>query len=90
MDEYLKNGSGNGIQPEHPFKESFNIRPRNQLHNRVVITTQQRGIHLNTLVSAREILVSIKIAAPGPILSLLLLKPFESDFRSGDSFTDLI
>jgi predicted HicB family RNase H-like nuclease len=51
VDEYLETCSQKGIQPEHPFKGSFNIRPGTQLHRRAAIAAQERGINLNTLVT---------------------------------------
>lgn len=51
VDEYHSDCAENGIEPERPFKGSFNIRPGTQLHRRAAITAQQRGINLNTLVT---------------------------------------
>lgn len=51
VDEYLSDCAENEIEPEHPFKGSFNIRPGTQLHRQAAITAQQRGINLNTLVT---------------------------------------
>ncbi|QUY44803.1 type II toxin-antitoxin system HicB family antitoxin [Acaryochloris marina] len=51
VDEYHSDCAENEIEPERPFKGSFNIRPGTQLHRRAAITAQQRGINLNTLVT---------------------------------------
>lgn len=51
VDEYLSDCAENEIEPEHPFKGSFNIRPGTQLHRQAAITAQQRGINLNALVT---------------------------------------
>ncbi|NJM64288.1 MAG: type II toxin-antitoxin system HicB family antitoxin [Acaryochloris sp. RU_4_1] len=51
VDEYLEDFTEKGVQPERPFKGSFNIRPGTQLHRRAAIAAQQRGINLNALVT---------------------------------------
>ncbi|WP_299414391.1 type II toxin-antitoxin system HicB family antitoxin [Acaryochloris sp. IP29b_bin.148] len=51
VDEYLSDCAENKIEPERPFKGSFNIRPGTQLHRRAAIAAQQRGINLNALVT---------------------------------------
>ena len=49
IDEYLALCQEKGIDPENPFKGSFNIRTGTDLHRRAVLAAQQRGINLNKL-----------------------------------------
>ena len=51
VDDYLELCQHQGIEPEKPFKGSFNIRPGTDLHRRAAIAAQERGINLNQLVS---------------------------------------
>ncbi|NEQ85767.1 MAG: type II toxin-antitoxin system HicB family antitoxin, partial [Moorea sp. SIO2I5] len=40
-----------GIEPEKPFKGSFNIRPGTELHRRAAYAAIEQGINLNQLVT---------------------------------------
>lgn len=51
VDDYLALCEKKGIEPEKPFKGSFNIRPGTDLHRRAALKAQQRGINLNKLVT---------------------------------------
>lgn len=51
VDDYLELCEEREIEPEKPFKGSFNIHPGSELHRRVAIEAQQRGINLNKLVT---------------------------------------
>ncbi len=51
VDDYLELCQHQGIEPEKPFKGSFNIRPGSDLHRRAAIAAQERGINLNQLVT---------------------------------------
>jgi predicted HicB family RNase H-like nuclease len=51
VDDYLELCRERGIEPEQPFKGSFNIRPGTALHRRAAIAAQERGINLNRLVT---------------------------------------
>ena len=51
VDDYLELCQHQGIEPDLPFKGSFNIRPGTDLHRRAAIAAQERGINLNQLVS---------------------------------------
>lgn len=50
VDEYLEHCEENGIQPEKPFKGSFNIRIRPELHKKAALAASDKGMSLNSLV----------------------------------------
>jgi predicted HicB family RNase H-like nuclease len=50
VDEYLKFCAKKGIEPEKPFKGSFNVRIGSELHRKLALTASNRGVSLNTLV----------------------------------------
>jgi predicted HicB family RNase H-like nuclease len=50
VDEYLAFCAENGKQPEKPFKGSFNVRIKADLHRQAAQAAFARGISLNTLV----------------------------------------
>jgi predicted HicB family RNase H-like nuclease len=51
IDDYLSLCEEKGIEPEKPFKGSFNVRVGSQLHRQVALFAQQRGVNLNKLVT---------------------------------------
>jgi predicted HicB family RNase H-like nuclease len=51
VDDYLILCQEKGIEPEKPFKGSFNIRLGTELHRQTAIEAQQRGINLNQFVT---------------------------------------
>jgi len=50
VDEYLEFCEKNGKQPEKPFKGSFNIRIKPELHRQAALAASARGISLNAFV----------------------------------------
>jgi len=50
IDEYLDFCVQENIQPEKPFKGSFNVRIGSDLHRKAALAASARGISLNTLV----------------------------------------
>jgi len=50
VDEYLEFCADKGIEPEKPFKGSFNVRINADLHRILALTASTRGVSLNTLV----------------------------------------
>ena len=50
VDEYLEYCTAKEIEPEKPFKGSFNVRISADLHRKLALTASARGISLNTLV----------------------------------------
>jgi predicted HicB family RNase H-like nuclease len=50
VDEYLDHCTQTGIQPEKPFKGSFNVRIGADLHRKAALAASVRGVSLNTLV----------------------------------------
>ncbi len=50
VDEYLEFCEKNGRQPEKPFKGSFNIRIKPELHRQAALAASARGISLNSFV----------------------------------------
>jgi predicted HicB family RNase H-like nuclease len=51
IDDYLALCDQKGIEPEKPFKGSFNVRVGSQLHRQAVLFAQQQGLNLNKLVT---------------------------------------
>ena len=51
VEDYLELASTQNIEPEKPFKGSFNVRTGSDLHRRVAIAAKQKGINLNKLVN---------------------------------------
>ncbi len=51
IDDYLMLCEEKGIEPEKPFKGSFNVRVGSQLHRQAVLFAQERGLNLNKLVT---------------------------------------
>ncbi len=50
VDDYLDLCEQEGIEPEKPFKGSFNVRPGSGLHRRVVMYAREKGKTLNQVV----------------------------------------
>ena len=53
VDDYLAACKKKNIAPEQPFKGSFNVRVGRDLHRKLAIEAEQRGISLNSLVIER-------------------------------------
>jgi predicted HicB family RNase H-like nuclease len=53
IDDYLAMCKEKNIAPEQPFKGSFNVRVGRNLHRRLAIEAEQRGISLNSLIVER-------------------------------------
>lgn len=51
IDDYLDTCQRNGIEPEKPFKGSFNIRVKPELHRRLAIAANNRDIKLNSFIA---------------------------------------
>ncbi|MEM7759916.1 MAG: type II toxin-antitoxin system HicB family antitoxin [Cyanobacteria bacterium P01_A01_bin.40] len=51
VEDYLELVRTQNIEPEKPFKGSFNVRTGSDLHRRVAIAAKQKGINLNKLVN---------------------------------------
>jgi predicted HicB family RNase H-like nuclease len=47
VDEYLADCKESGVEPEKPFKGSFNVRIGHELHQKAAIVARERGISLN-------------------------------------------
>jgi len=50
VDEYLEFCVERDIQPEKPFKGSFNVRIDNDLHRKAVLAASAQGLSLNAFV----------------------------------------
>jgi len=50
IDEYLEFCLTNNIEPEKPFKGSFNVRIGEDLHRRSALAAQSKGMSLNSFV----------------------------------------
>ena len=53
VDDYLAMCKEKNITPEQPFKGSFNVRVGRNLHRKLAIEAEQRGISLNSLIVER-------------------------------------
>lgn len=53
VDDYLAMCREKNLTPEQPFKGSFNVRVGRNLHRKLAIEAEQRGISLNSLVVER-------------------------------------
>jgi len=50
VDEYLDFCAENGVEPERPFKGSFNVRVGSELHRRAALAASSKGISLNAFI----------------------------------------
>ena len=50
VDEYLDFCAENGVEPEKPFKGSFNVRIGTELHRKAALTALVQGVSLNSFV----------------------------------------
>ncbi len=50
VDEYLEFCEKSSIQPERPFKGSFNVRIQPELHRKAALAASARGLSLNAFV----------------------------------------
>jgi len=50
VDQYLESCAARGVQPDQPFKGSFNVRVGGDLHRRAAQEARRRGVALNELV----------------------------------------
>jgi len=51
IDSYLDDCKANGIDPEKPFKGSFNVRVSPDLHQRAALLAQEAKVSLNNFVA---------------------------------------
>lgn len=51
VDDYLQQCGAEGVEPETPFKGSFNVRPGPELHRKATIAALRAGISLNAFVT---------------------------------------
>lgn len=51
IDEYLEMCKEHGIEPETPFRGSFNVRVSPEIHRELVLRAMNEGISMNALVS---------------------------------------
>jgi len=52
VDDYLEMCAEDGIEPEKPFKGTFNIRLDPELHQRLVVNAMNEGKTLNAFVKS--------------------------------------
>jgi len=50
IDDYLNMCAEDGIEPEKPFKGTFNLRLDPELHKRLVVNAADQGMTLNAFV----------------------------------------
>jgi len=51
VDDYLKLCEAENIQPDRPFKGSFNVRTGTDLHRRAALFAKSKDTNLNSVVS---------------------------------------
>ena len=51
VDAYLKDCESNGVEPEKPFKGSFNIRISPSLHQKAALLAKESKVSLNNFVA---------------------------------------
>lgn len=51
VDDYLATCSKKGIEPEKPFKGSFNVRVGPEVHRKLAAAAARKGVSLNKYVS---------------------------------------
>lgn len=51
VDDYLETSQRNNIEPEMPFKGSFNIRVKPELHRKLAIAANHRDVKLNSFIA---------------------------------------
>lgn len=51
IDDYLALCEQEGIEPEKPFKGSFNVRVGSKIHRQATLLAQEKGLNLNQLVT---------------------------------------
>ncbi len=51
IDDYLETCERHNIEPEKPFKGSFNIRVKPELHRKLAIAANSRDIKLNSFIA---------------------------------------
>lgn len=51
VDDYLDMCAANDLEPERPFKGTFNVRIKPDLHRRAMLAAKRKGITLNKLVT---------------------------------------
>ena len=50
VDEYIEFCAGRGVQPEKPYKGSFNIRIDSELHRKAALAASAYGMSLNAYI----------------------------------------
>jgi predicted HicB family RNase H-like nuclease len=51
VDDYLELCKQEEIEPEQPFKGSFNVRAGSELHRRAALFAKENGLNLNKVVT---------------------------------------
>jgi len=51
VEDYLDLCVKKGIEPEKPFKGSFNVRSGSELHRRAALFAKEKGLNLNKVVT---------------------------------------
>ena len=51
VDDYLELCGQEGIDPEKPFKGSFNVRAGSELHRKAALSAKENGLNLNKVVT---------------------------------------
>ena len=50
VDDYLEDCNKQHIEPEQPFKGSFNVRVSPELHRKAALRAREQGVSLNRIV----------------------------------------
>ncbi len=51
VDDYLDTCKEQGMEPEKPFKGSFNVRIGAELHQRIAVAAAQQGVSINSYIA---------------------------------------
>ena len=51
VEDYLQLCKDEGVEPERPFKGTFNVRTGSDLHRRAVLLAKAKGTNLNQIVT---------------------------------------
>lgn len=50
VDEYLSDCKEDGVEPEKPFKGSFNVRTGSDLHRKIAVYAKKKRMNLNQVI----------------------------------------
>ncbi len=51
VEDYLELCESEGVEPDQPFKGSFNVRTGSDLHRKATLFAREKGLNLNSVVT---------------------------------------